>query len=226
VTVVVADEYPNYSIRGLPLFLSGEVEDWRTLAHRGVEEIEGASIHLLLNHKAEVIDPGAKAFRVRGREGREIELGYDKLIIATGAASVRPPMEGLDLPGVFFLRWMEEGFRIREYLERYRPETAIILGSGYIGMEMADALTRKGLKVTVLLRSGRVLKTVDSNQMVGSHKAEVSKRVDIFATAIFNEMTIGSLNDLDLSCTPPLSSPWDPVQQAAQEWKRKKETCK
>jgi len=141
VTVVVADEYPNYSICGLPFLLSGEVEDWRTLAHRTIEEIEAASIRLLLNCRAEAIDSRAKRVMARDRDGRVVELGYDKLIIATGAASVRPDMEGLDLPGVFSLRWMEDGFRIREFMERHRPQRAIILGSGYIGMEMADALT-------------------------------------------------------------------------------------
>lgn len=71
----------------------------------------------------------------------------------------------------------------------------------------------------------RILITGDRNthrllgaQMVGHYRAEVSKRIDIFATAIFNDMTVESLNQLDLSYTPPLSSPWDPVQTASQAW--------
>ncbi len=422
VTVIVADEYPNYSICGLPFLLSGEVEDWRTLAHRSIEEIERASVRVLLNHKAEAIDPHAKIIGITNSEGRDAVLKYDRLIIATGAVSGRPSIEGLDLPGVFCLRWMGDAFSIREYVARYSPDEAIILGAGYIGMEMADALTRRGISVTMLIRSGRVLKTVDKEmgeiirtelikkgvnlvdridvtsiekrgeklvvknsqdipvkgdlvliaagarpetalarrsgvstgihgaikvnhametnvmdiysagdcaetwhrllrkytylplgttahkqgcaagenaaggdaefagslstqvvkifdlvvartglleqeardagfdplsvhhqtwdhtpyypgatllhlritgdrktgrllggQIIGQYKAEVSKRIDIFAAALFNEMTINALNHLDLSYTPPMSSPWDPVQQAAQAWTCKRE---
>lgn len=57
-------------------------------------------------------------------------------------------------------------------------------------------------------------------QMVGHHDAEVAKRIDIFATALFHEMTVDALSDLDISYTPPLSSPWDPIQMAAQKWMR------
>jgi NADPH-dependent 2,4-dienoyl-CoA reductase/sulfur reductase-like enzyme len=58
-------------------------------------------------------------------------------------------------------------------------------------------------------------------QIIGHHRAEVAKRIDIFATALFHRMTINQLNDLDLSYTPPLSSPWDPVQMAAQAWSKR-----
>jgi NADPH-dependent 2,4-dienoyl-CoA reductase/sulfur reductase-like enzyme len=161
-TVLVADRFPNFSICGLPFLLSGEVSDWLTLAHRTIEEIEREDIQLRLNHQAVRVDPKRKTVTVKDHKQQSYQLEYDKLIIATGAASARPPIEGLGLSGVFPLRWMGDAFAIDQYIDDHRPELVAILGSGYISMEMADALTRRGLSVSVLARSGSILKAVDA----------------------------------------------------------------
>jgi NADPH-dependent 2,4-dienoyl-CoA reductase/sulfur reductase-like enzyme len=161
VTVLVADRFPNYSICGLPFLLSGEVPDYRILAHRTIEEMESEAIHIRLNYRAVRIDPTNQTVTVRDNQQQSHQIKYDKLIIATGAVSVRPPISGLDRPGVFSLRWMGDAFSILRYMTEHAPQSAAILGSGYISMEMADALTRRGLSVTVLTRSGSVLKTLD-----------------------------------------------------------------
>ena len=160
VTVLVADRFPNYSICGLPFYLSGEVPDWKSLAHRQMKELESRGITLRLAHQATEVDPIARSVMVATPGGRRRRFEYDRLIIATGAVPARPSIEGLDLPGVFFLRSMADGFALQQYLADREPQSAAIVGSGYIGMEMADALTRRGLSVTVLARSA-VLKTVD-----------------------------------------------------------------
>ena len=147
VTIVVADRYPNFSICGLPFYLSGEVGDWRTLAHRTVLEIENEGIHLLLEHSVSSIDPIAKVVSFGSRYGNSRNLGYDRLIIGTGAESIRPPVDGIDLPGVFVLRWMDEAFAMQQYINERQPRSAIVVGGGYIGMEMADALTYRGMDV-------------------------------------------------------------------------------
>jgi len=162
VTVLVADSFPNFSICGLPFLLSGEVPDWRTLAHRTIEEIEREGIHLRLKHRAVQVDPANKIVAVVDSKQQSHHVQYDKLIIATGAASVQPPIEGLDLEGVFPLRWMGDAFALEQYITEHRPKSAAVLGSGYISMEMADALTRRGIFVSVVARSGSVLKTVDA----------------------------------------------------------------
>ena len=113
VTMVVADRFPNFSICGLPFYISREVEDWQTLAHRTIAEIEGSGIKLLLENRAEAIDPAKKSVRVSGKDGGVRDLAYDCLLIATGGVSARPPIQGTDLPGVFFLRWMVDGFAIQ-----------------------------------------------------------------------------------------------------------------
>jgi len=161
VTVVVADNYPNYSICGLPFYLSGEVPDWHDLAHRTQADIERAGIHLLLNQTAKSIDPQGKRVSTRDQSGSVTALSYDKLVIGTGAVSVRPRIGGLALPGVYPMRWMADALAVEQYLVEREPQSAVIIGGGYIGLEMADALTRRGLKVTVVEYFPSVLNTVD-----------------------------------------------------------------
>lgn len=157
ITIVLADNFPNYSICGLPFYLSGEVSDWRNLAHRKAEDITQQGIHLLMNHWAEVIDPVKKIVTVKTSKGQRQILHYDKLIIGTGGTSVSPPIKGLDLPGVYPLRWMADSFAVQKHLTNQAPQHAVIIGAGYIGLEMADALTLKGLSVTLIQRSASVL---------------------------------------------------------------------
>lgn len=161
VTMLVADAYPNYSICGLPFYLSGEVEDWHQLAHRSLEEIQSAGIMVQLNTRAVEIQPELKTVVTLSDEAGKNTMAYDRLVIATGAESIRPPIRGIDEPGVFLLHSMGDSFAVAEFLEHYQPRRALIIGAGYIGLEMADALTHRGLKVTVVEQQNRVLPTVD-----------------------------------------------------------------
>jgi NADPH-dependent 2,4-dienoyl-CoA reductase/sulfur reductase-like enzyme len=161
VTIVVADRFPNYSICGLPFYLSGEVPDWRALAHRTIEELTGVGLSLLLEQSVQVIDPGNHRVMVLAEGDQARSLPYDRLIVATGATSVHPPIVGLNLPGVYPLRFMTDAFAVHQHLETRAPRSAVIIGGGYIGMEMADALTRRGLSVTVVEHAASVLKTID-----------------------------------------------------------------
>jgi NADPH-dependent 2,4-dienoyl-CoA reductase/sulfur reductase-like enzyme len=160
--LVLADRYPNFSICGLPFYLSGEVSDWRNLTHRTKEEIEQAGIRLLTDHFAKAIDPEKKLVQVIDPEERTRELQYDRLVIATGAESIKPNIQGMDLPGVFVLRWMDDSFAVHKWLTEREPQSALIVGGGYIGMEMADALSLRGLSVTVVEFAETVLSTVDT----------------------------------------------------------------
>jgi len=161
VTVVVADAYPNFSICGLPFYLSGEVTDWRTLAHRTAQEIAAHGIDVLLDHRALDIDPTTRTVGVQSSQGATQRIAYSKLLIATGAISAQPPIAGLDLPGVFFLRWMTDSFAVKRFMDEHRPKHAAVIGGGYIGLEMGDALTHKGLAVTLIEFAPQVLTTLD-----------------------------------------------------------------
>jgi NADPH-dependent 2,4-dienoyl-CoA reductase/sulfur reductase-like enzyme len=167
VSVMAADAFPNFSICGLPFYLSGEVDDWRTLAHRTTEEIERNGIDLLLEHKTLAIDPTSGHVSVENPDGMIRQIEYEKLLIATGAVSARPPIEGLGTPGVFLLRWMEDGFTVKRFMDRECPQRTVIIGGGYIGLEMADALTRRGMSVTLIEFAPEVLTTLDPD--LGAH---------------------------------------------------------
>ena len=161
ISVVVADRFPNYSICGLPFFLSGEVVDFKHLAHRTADDIEKEGIDLLLEQRATSIDASAHRVDLVSASGESSALTYDTLIIGTGGASLRPPLKGASLAGVFFLRWMQDGFAISSWLQKRKPASALVVGGGYIGMEMADALKRRGMSVTVVEFGSSLLQTVD-----------------------------------------------------------------
>ena len=155
VTVLLADAYPNFSICGLPYYLSGDVPDWRSLAHRSVAELEHAGIELLLEHRVEEVDATTQTVVTRGGRHR-----YDRLVVATGAEPVRPPIPGLEHEGVHQLHTIGDSRLLDEVLAR-GPERAVIVGAGYIGLEMAEALRARGLDVTLVEQLPAVLPTVD-----------------------------------------------------------------
>ncbi|HOT47343.1 MAG TPA: FAD-dependent oxidoreductase [Spirochaetota bacterium] len=160
-TLVVSDRFPNFSICGLPYYISRDVIQWTDLAHRTKEDIEKAGIDLLLEHTAQSIDTRTKQVAVTDNSGVAQILEYDKLIIATGALSMKPPIPGCDNPGVFFLRWIPESVAIDEFINNHKPKSALIIGAGYIGMEMSEALAKRGLQVTVVEFLESVLPSVD-----------------------------------------------------------------
>ena len=165
VTVVAADAYPNFSICGIPYYVSGEVTHWRNLAHRTIADLEAAGMWLRLDTTARRIDVEGRKLAVTGPGGAEDVIAYDQLVIGTGAVPVRPPIMGLEAlgpaDGVHLLHSMDDTFAIMRTLERTTPDSAIIVGAGYIGLEMADALTVRGLAVTQIEQLPEVLPTVD-----------------------------------------------------------------
>ncbi len=181
IAVVLADSFPNYSICGLPFYLSGETPDWHKLAHR--TEFDG--IEVRRNSTALSIDAAEKTVTVDEKGHGTVKHPYDRLVIGTGAVPVRPPIAGLDLPGVFPLHTMADSFLFQEFLTNHRPESAVVIGAGYIGMEMVDALTHRGLNVTLMSRPAAVLPTVDPElgQMVEqellSHEVMVINRAEV-----------------------------------------------
>lgn len=159
ITAVLADEFPNYSICGLPFFLSGETPEAKQLAHR----TEFGGIRLLRNHVAVSVEPKRCLVVARDPAGQRIELAYNRLILGTGAEPVTPAISGFQTPGVYPLHTMEHSFNIRRHLEEKHPRNAVVVGAGYIGVEMADALTVRGLEVTLIGKNKAVLPTVDTD---------------------------------------------------------------
>lgn len=165
VTVVVADAYPNFSICGIPYYFSREVQPWQSLAHRTHADLEATGMNLRLNTLATSINVDGRTLTVRDAAGTESTIAYDELMVGTGASPSTAGIAGLDQlgpdDGVHLLHSMGDTFALERYLDEHQPETAIIVGAGYVGLEMAEALTVRGLHVTQLQRGPEVLSTLD-----------------------------------------------------------------
>jgi NADPH-dependent 2,4-dienoyl-CoA reductase/sulfur reductase-like enzyme len=168
VTVVVADAYPNFSICGIPYYVSGDVPDWRNLAHRTTADLEATGMRLRLDTVARRIDTSDHKLLLTDILGHEELLAYDALVIGTGAVPVRPPIDGLtgpnglgDADGVHLLHSMGDTFSVMKTLGEASPRSALIVGAGYVGLEMAEALVARGLAVTQIEQLPEVLPTVD-----------------------------------------------------------------
>ncbi|WP_326728157.1 FAD-dependent oxidoreductase [Streptomyces phaeochromogenes] len=168
VTVVVADAYPNFSICGIPYYVSGEVGHWSNLAHRTLADLKATGMEVRTDTLATGIDVADRRLTVREADGRVEELPYDALIVGTGAGSARPPIEGLSGPdalgpqdGVHLLHSMGDTFEVMQSITARKPDAAVVIGAGYIGLEMAEALTTRGIHVTQIEALPEVLPTVD-----------------------------------------------------------------
>ncbi|MFG6402687.1 FAD-dependent oxidoreductase [Microbacterium sp. P04] len=165
VTVVVADAYPNFSICGIPYYFSREVQPWQSLAHRTHADLEATGMRLRLDTLATSIDVAGQSLTVRDASGAESTIAYDEVMVGTGASPSTAGIAGLDRlgpdDGVHLLHSMGDTFALENYLDTHQPETAIIVGAGYVGLEMAEALTVRGLTVTQLQRGPEVLSTLD-----------------------------------------------------------------
>ena len=186
VTVVVADVYPNFSICGIPYYVSGEVTHWRNLAHRTIADLEATGMGLRLDSVARRIDVEGRKLLVTDADGNEELLPYDELVVGTGAVSVRPPIEGLTAPdalgvddGVHLLHSMGDTFAVMRTLEAAAPASALIVGAGYIGLEMAEALVARGLSVTQMEQLPEVLPTVDPEIGALVHRQLADHGVDV-----------------------------------------------
>ena len=147
VVVFEKGEWVSYAACGMPYYVKGEVGDLEDLVAVTPEEFrEERDIDLRTGHEVIGVDPGAGTVTVEG-EGETFEQPYDHLLVATGATAVEPPFDGLDLDGVFTIHNMDEAGAIEEYVTERSPDTAAVVGGGYVGIEMAEALSARGADV-------------------------------------------------------------------------------
>ena len=207
VTVLLADAYPNYSICGIPFYLSREVKQWPDLAHRKKADLETAGIQVFLSHRVTHIDTQRQVVF-----SQEQGFAYDQLLIGTGAASVRPPIAGMNQEGVFTLRWIDEMLAIDAYIEQHSVRTVLVVGGGYIGVELADALTLRGLRVTLAEHAPTVLQTLDAElgEMVQRHMEERGVSV-CTQTKVEAIESVSGTKQLHVFGTPSLSQTVDLV---------------
>ncbi len=170
ITVYQEEPEPSISECGLPYLLSGMVESRDRLIARTPEKFAEGDIEVKVRHRVEAIHPNTKTLSVRDTTtGEAFEDRYDRLVIATGARAVMPPIPGADLDGLFPLRFLTDSDRIMAYVRDRSPERAVIVGGGYIGLEVAENLCRIGMEVSLIEGADRVAL---------AYGPEVSERVE------------------------------------------------
>lgn len=151
--------YTSWSACGLPYFVGDLIHDADALIARTPEEFRESGIDVHLEHEVVAIDTQARALRVRGPAGERSE-SFDQLVIATGAIPVRPELPGSHAAGIHGIQTITDGIALRGDVDA-GPRRAVVVGAGYIGLEMAEALHRRGLQVTVIDRSPQPMSTLD-----------------------------------------------------------------
>lgn len=156
--------YISYGACGFPFFIKGDVPRIEDLIVRTPAQMAAQNIVAHVHHEVLAIDPQQQTVRVLNRQtGQAFTDQWDRLIIAAGASVARPPIPGIGLPGVFTLRTTEDALAIRHWLEMKRPQRGVIVGAGYIGLEMAEALQAHGVAVTLVDLADQVMPTLDTD---------------------------------------------------------------
>lgn len=155
--------YISYANCGLPYYIGDVITDSSDLTLQTPESFwTRFRILVKVNHEVTNIDVTQKTVTVKNLlTGTEWEEPYDKLLLSPGAKSVRPNLPGIDSEKIFSLRTVEDTFRIHDYLEKTKAQSAVIVGGGYIGIEVAENLKEKGLNVTIVQRPNQLMNTLD-----------------------------------------------------------------
>ncbi|MET7769410.1 FAD-dependent oxidoreductase [Nocardia sp. NPDC005366] len=154
--------FTSYSACGIPYWVGGDVLERDALIARNPEEHRARAIDLRM--RTEVIELDIDARRVRAKElesGVETWLSYDKLVLATGARPIRPELPGIDADGVHGVQTLDDGQALLDTLDRTEGKRAVVVGAGYIGVEMAEALINRGYEVTMVHRGAQPMSTLD-----------------------------------------------------------------
>ncbi|WP_414505116.1 FAD-dependent oxidoreductase [Streptomyces sp. NEAU-L66] len=173
ITAFERGHFTSYSACGIPYWVGGAVDGPDALIARRAEEHRARDIDLRM--RTEVTELDLDRGRVRTREldngGRESWTGFDKLVLATGARPLRPDLPGIDAPGVHGVQTLDDGQALLDTLDASSGRRAVVVGAGYIGVEMAEALIRRGYEVTVLERSDQPMSTLDPDMGALVHEA-------------------------------------------------------
>ena len=177
----------------MPYYIGGVIEDRSALLLQTPQSLYARfRIDVRVNSEVTEIQPGQKKVVIReSRTGRIYEETYDELILSPGAAPVRPKLPGADLPQVFTLRSMEDCDRVKSFVTLQAPKHAVVVGGGFIGIEMAENLRRLGVEVVLAELSDQILAPLDPDMATYLHKHVVSQgvvlRLDTGLTAIESE---------------------------------------
>ncbi|MGI6174743.1 MAG: FAD-dependent oxidoreductase [Christensenellales bacterium] len=174
-------EYISYANCGLPYYIGGEITDRKELTLQTPESFrEDFAVEVRVRHEVLLIDPVRKALKVRDHaNGLDYEETYDKLILSPGAEPVVPPLPGIGDERVFTLRTIPDTYRIHAYIQEAKPETALVVGGGFIGLEVAENLVRAGVLVTLVEFADHVMGPLDCDMACEVHRYLRYKGIDL-----------------------------------------------
>ncbi|MFF5971397.1 FAD-dependent oxidoreductase [Streptomyces sp. NPDC012769] len=204
--------FSSYSACGIPYWVGGDVGSLDELIARSPEEHREREIDLRMRTEVTELDVDRQRVRSRDLEsGEESWTGYDKLVIATGARPLRPPLPGIDAPGVHGVQTLGDGQALLDSLERAEGRRAVVVGAGYIGVEMAEALLGRGFEVTVLNRGEQPMATLDPDMGRLVHRAMDGLGITTVGSAAVTKILTGEDGRVRAVATDDAEYPADVV---------------
>lgn len=172
--------YISYANCGLPYYIGGVIKQRQALLLQTPESFGARfGVDVRIDHEVIAVTPSAKSITVRTTGGRTYTETYDKLLLSPGSTPVRPPLEGIDDQAVFTLRNVEDTDRIQSYLTNASVRRAVVVGAGFIGLEMAENLHHAGVEVTVVEMGNQVMAPIDYSMAAPIHQHLVQKGVQL-----------------------------------------------
>ena len=173
--------YISYANCGLPYYIGGIISERDRLFVQTPEAFgRRFNIDVRVNHEVTAIDLAGKAVTVRTVDGREYTETYDKLLLSPGASPVRPPLPGIDTKGIFTLRNVADTDAIKAYVKEHGVRHAVIVGGGFIGLEMAENLVHAGARVAVVEMADQVMGPIDYSMAALVHGHLLQKGVGLY----------------------------------------------
>ncbi|MFI5754823.1 FAD-dependent oxidoreductase [Streptomyces sp. NPDC051569] len=186
--------FTSYSACGIPYWVGGDVGEREDLIARTPQEHRDRAIDLRTRAEVTEIDVAGQRVRVRNRDevgGTESWTGFDKLVVATGARPSRPRLPGIDAPGVHGVQTLDDGQALLDSLAATKGRRAVVVGAGYIGVEMAEALLKRGYEVTVLHRGEQPMSTLDPDMGRLVHSAMNNMGITTIGSAAVSGILTG-----------------------------------
>lgn len=173
-------EYISYANCGLPYYIGGTIADRDKLFVQTPEAFgRRFNIDVRINSEVTAINPDRKTVTVKGPDGKTYDESYDRLLLSPGATAFRPPLPGGDLPGIFTLRNVADTDAIKKYMTDRKVRRAVVIGGGFIGLEMAENLHDAGAEVTVVEMSDQVMAPIDYSMAAIVHEHLLDKGVTL-----------------------------------------------
>lgn len=191
IIILERGDYISFANCGLPYFIGGEITDRNMLTLQTPESFRKRfNIDVRVKSKAVKISPEAHTVTVRNADtGKEYEETFDKLILSPGAEPIRPNISGMELPHVFTLRNIPDTMKIKGFIDSNKPERAVVVGGGYIGVEMAENLVSAGLEVSIVELADHLIAPLDADMAADVHHYIRSKGIKLFLNNGVTEIT-------------------------------------